>query len=454
MKPIFAILFSLYGFFLYRQSQTTGASYVASIESKALAYEKNKEKIAKLKLELPGLEQQWKQKMKTIADKIATLTKERDALIADMKVGARCSECKRWKTELEKQGINFQQHLGEVKGYAIPASTPELESVRKEYTEKIAIQKVQLQRLQNGDDEVKANMSETERLAKANEALCGEITKLSKDYETTVLQEARKKQEGFAQKLVDLGGDFLISNDWVAIHRDRIVRKQKDFQTQSEKIKQQLETENKAFKEQKSNEIIANNKLIAGKQSQKDSISNAGKDNVGDTIGNLDNEIVGLKSKNQSLALEISYSDQGLPKKMRDKILEITPILDKNISDINNSTEKARNNATIAKKKFDEEVVVCSKLNNAFVATITEETNRMVLAGQRIGCPVWNATSVEVASNWNQLLPCIRNVVSSAQINPYCSKWNLKNYLGKYLGFLASLDKEDLKNVQTRILYN
>jgi hypothetical protein len=75
----------------------------------------------------------------------------------------------------------------------------------------------------------------------------------------------------------------------------------------------------------------------------------------------------------------------------------------------------------------------------------------MVWAGKKIDCPVWNATSGTVAGNWNQLFPCIKNIISSTQINPYCSKWNLKNYLGKYLTFISNLDQDDLNSIQPRI---
>ncbi|WP_270087862.1 hypothetical protein [Sphingobacterium sp. SYP-B4668] len=451
MKSLFVLFFSFYGFVLFAQDRTSGLSYVVSIESKVQAYEKNKDRIAQLRLELPELENQWKQKIKDISDKIAALLKERDNLVADMKVGARCSECQRWKTELEQEGIDFQQHLGEVKGYAVPASTSELEGVRKQYNEKIAIQKVQLQRLQKGDDAIQANSNEIDKLTKANASLCQQVTQLSKDYETAVLKEARATQEGFVQKLSDVVSDILISADQSAIQRARAARHQEEFQVQSEQIKQRLETENKELKDLKIKEIALNDRLLDAKQYQKDSISSSTNPKRDSLLKVVEAEIADLQGANHALASEISYLDASLAQKIQDKIAEIKPVLDKDIAHAQQLAECAIKNSGLFKQQFEAEVGACSKANNILVAAITDETNRMVLAGRKIECPVWNATGGEVASSWNQLLPCIRNLVSSAQVNPYCSKWNLKDYLGRYLSFVNNLAPEDLTNVKTNI---
>lgn len=436
-------------FFLFFQinAQTSGLDNVVSIETKANLIETNKKKITENKQKLPELEKSWKDKIQKLKDQLLALQKERDNLIADMKVGARCSQCGKWKSEFEKEGVNFQQHLGDVKGYAIPATTSELESIRKQYGEKMAIVKVQIQRLEKGDDAVLANINETDKLFEKNKTLCEEMTKLSKDYETTVLKESENKHEEITRKLGDLASDFLIANDWITIQTNRILQNQKYFRLQSDKIKQQLETENKELTEFKNNEILKNEETIKKLQIKKDSIST-----TNNTTTNIENEIENLKNLNRSLALEISNLDSGLSQKIQQSILETKSVFDKNEMNAKGLIEKEKNNATLAKKRFEEEINTSSKLNNAFVSIITEETNRMVIAGKKVDCPIWNGTSGEVASNWNQLLPCIRNLVSSNLINPYCSKWNLKNYLGKYLSFISSLDEKDLENIQSKFI--
>ncbi|MBG7612153.1 hypothetical protein IU405_07820, partial [Polaribacter sp. BAL334] len=109
-------------------AQTIGIGDVTSIESKALTYESYKAKITQYKDELISLEAQWRNKIQKLKEELALLYKERDNLIADMKVGARCSQCGGWKSDFEKKGESFEKHLGEVKGYAIPATTEELET--------------------------------------------------------------------------------------------------------------------------------------------------------------------------------------------------------------------------------------------------------------------------------------------------------------------------------------
>lgn len=426
-------------------SQTSGIGEVSSIENKAKQIENNRKKITENKQKLPELEKLWKEKLQKLKDQLLALQKERDNLIADMKVGARCSECKRWKTELEKEGINFEQHLGEVKGYAIPATTPELEAIRKQYGEKMAIIKVQVQRLEKGDDAVLSNINDTDKLFEKNKLLCEEVTQHSKNYEIIVLKEAKSKQELLTQTLVDLASDYLIANDWVAIQNYRILSNQKEFQSQSEKIKQQLTIENKELIEQKNTEILSNEAKLAQLKFRKDSISSAN-----DYVVKIENEIIDFKKINQSLAMEISGLDSGLSQKIHNSTLELKLKFDKMENDSKEQVEKEKKNVILAKKRFDEEVNISSKNNNSFVFTITEETNRIVIAGKNVECSIWNGTAGEVSSNWNQLLPCIQNLVSSNQINPYCSKWNLKKYLGKYLSFLSGLDAVDKNSIQKK----
>lgn len=447
----------LFGIYFGSLAQTTGLPLVISIESKALSYKKNETRMAQLKAALPDLERQWMQKKVAIESQITNLIKERDALIADMKAGAKCSQCGQWKSQMEKAGENFEQHLGEVKGYAIPASTSELEVVRKQYAEKIAIQKVQLQRLQKGDEAILANKKELEDLTNINVLLCQDITKLSKDYETTVLQEAKRKQEEYAQKLVNIGSDILIFTDWITIYRSRVGRYDKNFQVQCEEIRQRLEVENKEFKEAKNTEIILNNNFLISKQYQEDSISSLVRNGVDknrneQALESIRNEIINLNNKNQSLVNEILYSDAGLNQKIQKEIAEKRTLLDKETAECQKLVNGAESNLALVKLRFNDEVNGYSKANGLMTSTIIEETNRMVIAAQSIECPVWNNTSSQVASDWNQLLPCLRNLVSSTTINPYCSKWNLKKYLGKYISFLSDLDSDDRSSIQTNLL--
>ncbi|MCT1523885.1 hypothetical protein [Sphingobacterium hotanense] len=454
MRPLLLIIALLTFINCHAQTQTSGLSYVNSIESKVIQYEKNKDRIAQLKRDLPALEEKWRMKKQEITDKINALVRERDALVGDMKVGARCSECNRWKTDLEKIGIDFEEHLGEVKGYAIPATTAELENVRKQYNEKIAIQKVQLQRIQNTDEFIQANLLETDKLTKNNVSLCEEVTKLSKNYETTVLQEAQNKQEVLIRKLCDVASDILIANDQIEINKARIIRYNDAFRAESEKVKNRIETETKELQEFKNQEIVANEKRIESKQYQMDTAAASKIEQSLALAKSLAAEIEDLKSKNRGLNLEISYLSEGLEKKIQDKTMEIKPQFDSNIAATNSSTQKANERINLLKQQFESEINAATKTITAFMNVIISETNRMVMASRKIECSVWNNTAGEATSNWNQVTPCIRNLTSTTQINPYCSKWNLISYLGKYKSFLASLPAEDLAHSKNALLNN
>ncbi|HEX8576295.1 MAG TPA: hypothetical protein VF677_08380, partial [Flavobacterium sp.] len=180
---------------LNSSAQTSGIGHITSIELKVATYESNQAKIVQNKAELANLEILWKNKIQKLKDELSAFYKERDNLIADMKVGAKCSQCGKYKSEFEKEGKSFQQHLGEVKGYAIPATTTELETTRKTFAEKIAIRKVQIQNLEKGDNALNKKQSDINTLENENEKLCKEITQYSKNYETTVLAEAKAKQD-------------------------------------------------------------------------------------------------------------------------------------------------------------------------------------------------------------------------------------------------------------------
>src|SRR5689334_19843867 len=95
----------------YLFSQTAGIGEVNAVESKAQLIEKNKNTIAQYTAELGPLQDSLNNKIQRLKDELAALIKERDNIIADMKVGAKCSQCGKYKSQFEKEGKSFEQHL-------------------------------------------------------------------------------------------------------------------------------------------------------------------------------------------------------------------------------------------------------------------------------------------------------------------------------------------------------
>jgi len=168
-----------------------------------------------------------------------------------MKVGARCSECGTWKSEFEKKGIDFQKHLGDVKGFAVPANTSELETVRKSYSEKIAIKRVQIKNIEKGGD-VQKKMMEIAKLEENNLKLCEEIRKHSSHYEQLVLNDAKARHKVWTDDLLSTAVNFLISSDKISIYQFKYKKADKDYIKEKDQLANTIRIEN----ENKQNQII------------------------------------------------------------------------------------------------------------------------------------------------------------------------------------------------------
>lgn len=435
-------------------AQTSGVSYVNSIEAKANQYESNLSKLGKYRLEFPELEQNWLKKKRQLESEIAQLEKERDAIISDMKVGARCSECKRWKTELEREGIDFEQHLGEVKGYAVPASTAELEAVRKQFIEKIALIKVQLNRIKNGDEAMITNKKKQEDLTLSINKLKEEVLALSKQYEKTVLEEGNNLFKSYSIKLCQIIANYLINNDTESIAKNKVGLIEEEFTVKKDLISNNLEVENKNKIETLNQEIQKNKTDIQNYEYSIDTITRfsklekVAKDNQ---IQNLNQLISKLKEVNAIRENKVVELKNNFQENLQKQIQEARIPFDNRIKLALQESSTAGEKKKIVKQQFDSELILCEKGKSTFAQIAEVETGRMVIAAKRMDCSVWNKVPGELNGNWNQLIPCVKNVLVNFQIGVYCSKWDLKPYFSSYLNFYTNLSSEEKKLCTTRI---
>jgi hypothetical protein len=498
MKTFTIGLFIMVLFQIRSYSQTVGISYVRSIEAKSLTHDQNKTKISQIRSEIPELERLWRLKIQKVKDDISTLIKERDALIADMKVGARCSQCNGWKSDFEKKGENFEKHLGDVKGYAIPATTSELETTRKQFAEKIAIKKVQLQNLEKGDEAMLRKLKEIEELEKANVKICKDMPELSKGYEESVLADGKSKHDLWTKDLLNAATNILIADDKITIFKDQVVRYEKEFQKESEKIRELVKKENQLAVDQKNNAIATNeqqintitetkNKYIAindielkklyqlkGEierelsKSLPDSAKSIQISNQKQIIEKIavleksnrdytleaESKIVALKNTMLKLKEDIFHLNTNLPKVQELAILKIKPSFDQKKSAARESENTAVLTLASAKKLYLEKANEYKRKNDAFTSEISTESNRMLIAGQKINCPIWNQARGMVVTNWNQVFPCVNNLTTMAKpystnvFNAYCSGKSLASYMSIYKSFLMGLSKEDREAVK------
>jgi hypothetical protein len=486
-------------FCLDTYSQTAGISDVISIESKAAAYQNNKIKIDQYKAELPGLDALLKAKLEELKEELAVLYTDRDNLIADMKVGARCSECKSWKSDFEKKGINFQQHLGQVKGYAIPATTAEIEATRKDFTDKIAYKKVQIQNSEKGDKAKVQKEKDISQLENANDNLCKEITAHSKNHETKVYAEAKGKHDLWVNDLISYATNILIADDNITIYKARIIRYEQEFQKESEAIRKQVKKENLETQNEKNAKIVINQQRIKDiqieqanymeplninltklKGQKNDTERELDKLTISDSIKatltaslnqviaqisslekdmldyttNSKTKIKSLESENLKLKDDIFQLNANLPKQQAQEIAKIKPIYDQKKLEAGQSATKSTAELANARKLYSEKAEFYKKQNQLYVDQVISESNRMLIAGQKISCPIWNEVRFKVIGNWNQVFPCVNALTTMAKpysynvFNAYCPGKSAASYMAAYKSFLIGLSEEDKETVK------
>lgn len=480
-------------------AQTAGLSDVISVEAKAATIDKNRELINQFREELINLEALWRNKLDKLKDELSALYKERDNLIADMKVGAKCSQCGKYKSEFEKEGKSFEQHLGEVKGYAVPATTAELEATRKMFSEKIALKKVQIQNLEVGDNAVLKKRKEISNLEETNDKLCKEITGLSKNYETKVFAEANAKQENWITELMNNVVSILIADDYIAVYKARIVRLNQAFQKETDIIKEQVRKMNLQAQNDRNTTIVTNQQRIeeirtaqagflapvesnlADLKKQKnlteaelkkvpltDSLKSFLTNRLNQLIGQIYSlektkqdynttvykNIAALENENKRLTEEVFQLKANLFKQQEQEIARIKPDYDKKIMVANQGIAKSTTDLAEAKKLYGSKSELYKKQNQLYIDQVVTESNRIAGAGKKVNCSVWNDVRFKVMTNWNQMFPCVSTLATMAKpysytvFNSYCSGKSASSFKSSYKSFLLGLNAEDLETVR------
>jgi|GEM_PF-1166439 len=476
-------------------AQTSGSGDVSAIESKANLIEQNKLRIEQYKIQLLSLDSAFKARLNVLKNELAALIKERDALIDDMKKGAKCSQCGKYKSEFEKQGIDFIKHLGEVKGYAVPATTPELEATRQKYNERIALKRVQIQNYEKTDNGKIAKQKQITDLETANQTYCKDITTLSKSYDTKVFAEAKAKHKMWAQELMNYVADILIAEDKTAIYKARVIRYDNDFRKDADSIRNAVK-EKTAAEQQKKNDKVKNNEndIYTLKQQQEEYIDPLSEKlatlksekikvdqqlralNLKDSIKqvlkiqqtglirditaiekdiltyktNTKNKITALEKENQQLKKEVWDLTVNLSKLQEAEVARIKPIYDRKKADATLAASKSMTDATTARSVYSTKMNEYKIKQQDYFNLIEKEMYRMLTASQKVSCSIYNEIRGKVSGDWNQVMGCIQNVAASAKpygtniFNSYCeTTFSDGSMLSGYKSFLRGLSPED-----------
>lgn len=494
---VFRLLFcvTLLHTVLFVVGQTSGSSDVSAIESKAGLIEQNKLRIEQYKNQLVSLDSAFKARLREMQAELAAIIKERDALIDDMKKGAKCSQCGKYKSEFEKQGIDFVKHLGEVKGYAVPATTPELEATRQKFTERIALKRVQIQNYEKTDNGKIAKQKQITDLETANQNYCKEITALSKSYDTKVFAEAKAKHKLWAQELMNYVADILIAEDKVSIYRARMIRYDNEFRKDSDSIRNAVKQRTEAEQQKKNDKVKANeNNIYTLKQEQedytdpleeklstlkrektkvdqelrapklKDSIKQVLKTQqtalLKDIIAiekdiltyntNTKNKITALEKENQQLKKDVWDLTVNLSKLQDAEIARIKPMFDRKKTEATLAVTKNTTDAATARSVFSTKTNESRTKQQDYFNLIDKEMYRMVTASQKVSCSIYNEIRGKVSGDWNEVMGCVQNIAASAKpygtnvFNSYCeSIFSDGSMLSGYKSFLRGLSAED-----------
>ncbi|WP_448697574.1 hypothetical protein ACFGVR_12775 [Mucilaginibacter sp. AW1-3] len=500
-KPVFAFVCFVFLFATAARSQTTaGIGSVVAVESAAKRITANNATLKLYADELVELQAAWQKKIQALNDEYAALIKERDALIGDMKIGAKCSQCGEYKSSFEKRGVNFEKHLGEVKGYAVPATTTELETTRAKYRDLLAYKKVQIQTLtQGGDKSVVAKQKEIDALKTQNQTLCTEITTHSQTYAKSVEAEVKAKHDTWIDDLMNYASAILIADDKITIGKARVVAIDAAFAKKSEEIKELVKTQVAEKQKAAEGKITINieklknldiaakeyleplsQKLNGLKQDLADANSKLVKlglkdtarislatdvkrliAEIGVTSGTIKSyttsynaNVLSLNTENKVLKDQNWQLTVNLAKMQAAEIAKVKPGYDQQKITANALAATATTQLASARLAFTAKGTAYKTLNNTYESYSIAESNRMFIAAQGVGCSVFNDARTFATLNWNKIYPCVSGVTTMAKpynsnvFGTYCASASSPNYLANYKSFLRGLAGDDLAAVK------
>jgi hypothetical protein len=488
----FICVFFLHLFFTTAFSQSTdGINQVVEIEAKAAEHKRLTQQAETLKPRIANLEAEKQAKLQQLEAELAAMKKQRDTEISEMKMGYFCSQCNVMKSDMEKKGENFEEHLRRVNGRPIPAGDAAIAAKRQAWTEKIALKTVQINQFKERDyNGLNALKAEMEKLKARLEKICSEIYTLSQTYEQRVTGEGKKLQQGWIDPAMRAAAQEHIAQDKVFIAQGKITALEKEFREKSEELRQQIKQQAETRKEVLKGEILANNELILTlntdlqtqtnelqtqlnpKLAQRDALNadlrmattDSLKRSITAQLGTVTAEITQLQQRIKSMETQFNTKIRDLEaqtKKKNDEITSITLGLSKKQEDavaaLKKQYDASINNLRLQKKNFEAAVppahtnfltaaTEARKKLTEYVALIEKENLRMYTAAQSVKCSVKTEAQLKVSANFNTEATCMEGLRNRDRSYPAtsmdcASKSNA--YMSVYKSFLSTLMPEE-----------
>jgi myosin heavy subunit len=176
--------------------QTAGSGTLATIESLANSIQKNDERVAALNRQHLASYEAENEKLAEHKKRLRELIAEKNRALQELKSGLYCSECKRPKSEIERNGSEtFAGHLRRVRGVSVPATRQHIESKMAEYDRLIKTQEDLIKKFETEENEFtrkRADLSkQMDDLKAKSDELRDKIVELSKQYKDKINQEAK-----------------------------------------------------------------------------------------------------------------------------------------------------------------------------------------------------------------------------------------------------------------------
>jgi hypothetical protein len=479
-----------------QMTSTDGIIQVQQIESKAAAYAGYVNTLDKLNGQLSSLQNAQAQKLQQLLAELEAMKKQRDAEIVDLKMGYFCSQCGVMKTDMEKKGENFEDHLRRVNGVPVPAGDSRIAEVRKAWTEKIALKTVQINNFKAKEDPaIPAKKAEIETLKKLMDKICPEIYALSQTYEQRVVAQGKTLQSAWIDPAMSAAAAEHIAQDKVFLAQARITETEKEFQQKSNDTRERIKNDTEEKKKILNNEIQSHKNMIASYEQeweeQSEQVKTAldpKKQRHNELIGQLkmkitdslrkvytteSNTLLGeIKSLEQKLqALQKSYTDKtkqrealikkrdeeiwqlttGLSKRQEDEVALLKKQYDLVLNDLKQKKSAYQQALPAAHTNFLALADDARKKIVMFTNVIEAENRRMYAAASPIKCQVLTAAQLTVSRNFNEEASCMDGLRSKDRSYPGtgmgCTAKSTA-YMNVYKPFVSGLNAKELSVIR------
>jgi len=480
-------------------ASTRGIGEVTAAEELARQVEANRASIERQRMELAALEAQQADALRRLNVELAELVRTRDAQILDLQRGYICTECHRTKTEIEAGGENFAEHIRRVGGRAVPAPTERIEAVRRDFTQRIALKRVQIQNFQNNSPAARKRAA-IAALEATTAGLCQRLLGHAGGHEGAVRAEVGPMHLGWAQELMAMVSSILIARDRVSISEARKVRYETEFQAESRQVREAVRVRNEEeMSQRRSRGAQARAALLAlapasdetlqalaasladarrrgeelARRLAAPGLSDAERDRlrgeqvqaaaeitrlqtaVGAREGAVEARAVALRDEIALLDREVQWLFLSLSSRQDSAVAPLRAAADRRKAEADRVMSSARTAATTNETVFRSRLEAYRSRNGVYAGLAAAEANRIRAACERAGCGgrYSNAAGI-AASSWNSLQPCVSGHLMSKPrtgnvFNAYCTdELDTTRYLSAYTSFLASLEPADLQAVR------